>query len=156
MALRGCIVAMITLDIFLGRAKRQRHNLQFSGNRIPPPVHITKTRPYIWAAAYYKAFNLMCDGNTQTSMFVIQYGSVCQCSRSQCHRVQGQHWAMQHDRVVQRIIFWPRRSKMEHSHASGQSPLQPVHNGIKLRIGIDLGITIPDALNVVLEDVIDH
>ena len=32
---------------------------------------------------------------------------------------------------------------------------RPVH-GIKLRIGIDLGITIPDALNVVLEDVIDH
>ena len=38
----------------------------------------------------------------------------------------------------------------------GHTPLQPVHDGVKLCIGKDLGITIPDTVNTVLKNVIDH
>ncbi len=45
---------------------------------------------------------------------------------------------------------------MKYPHTGRQPPLQLVHDGIKLRIGVDLGVTIPDTINTVLENVIDH
>ena len=89
-------------------------------------------------------------------MLVVQNGSGYRGFNAQGCGIQGQDRAAQHNRVIQGIGFWPWRPKMEYPHTGRKPPLQPIHDGVKLCIGIDLRITVPDVTNAVLENVIDH
>ena len=156
MALWSLIVTVITLDIFPGCTKRQRDNPQFRNKRIPFPIHITKTGPYILAAAYHETSNSMYDRDALASISIVQTSLIPKLPHDQRRWVQRQNRAVQHNGIVQGIVSRPWRSKMECSHAGRHTPLQPVHDGVKLCIGKDLGITIPDTFNAVLKNVIDH
>ena len=72
MALWSLIVAVITLDIFPGCTKRQRDNPQFRNKRISFPIHITKTGPYILAAAYHETSDSMYDRDALASISIVQ------------------------------------------------------------------------------------
>lgn len=100
MPLRRSIVAVISLDILLSLTKCQRNNPQLSDKRIPFSIQITKTWPYILAAAYYETAISVQNGNTQVGMPVVQRSTAQRHSRSQRHRIQRQGRAAQYNRII--------------------------------------------------------